>query len=157
MSTALPDPKIKDALLTRLRAIYPPSEILTETAQLAPYESDALTAFKQAPLVVVFPRTTEEVAATVRACYDLDVPFLARASGTSLSGGSLPIAGGLMLVLSKMNRILEIDLDNQRMVVQPGVVNAWVSRDVAGQGLYYSPDPSSQIVCTIGGNVAFNS
>jgi glycolate oxidase len=157
MAAALPDAKTKDALLARLRAIYPPSEILAETAQLAPYESDALTAFKQAPLAVVFPRTTEEVAATVRACYELNVPFLARGSGTSLSGGSLPIAGGLMIVLSKMNRILEIDLDNPRMVVQPGVVNAWVSRDVAAQGLYYSPDPSSQIVCTIGGNVAFNS
>lgn len=147
----------QQALLARLRQIYPPAELLIEAAQLQPYESDALTAFHQRPLAVVFPRTTDEVAATVRACYELDIPFLARGSGTSLSGGSLPIAGGLMIVLSKMNKILEIDLDNLRMVVQPGVVNAWVSREVAAHGLYYSPDPSSQIVCTIGGNIAFNS
>jgi glycolate oxidase len=147
----------RDTLLARLRIIYDTKEILTESAQLAPFESDALTAFHETALAAVFPRTTEEIAATVRACYELDVPFLARGSGTSLSGGSLPIAGGLLIVLSKMNRILEIDLENLRMVVQPGVVNIWVSREVAAHGLYYSPDPSSQIVCTIGGNIAFNS
>src|SRR5262249_29184288 len=147
----------QETLIARLRQIYPPSELLIGAAQLQPYESDALTAFHQRPLAVVFPKTTEEVAATVRACHELDIPFLARGSGTSLSGGSLPIAGGLLIVLSKMNRILEIDLDNLRMVVQPGVINAQVSREVAAAGLYYSPDPSSQTVCTIGGNMAFNS
>jgi glycolate oxidase len=147
----------QQALLARLRQIYQPQDVLAEKPQLAPFESDALTAFHQMPLAAVFPRTTDEIAATVKACYELDIPFLARGSGTSLSGGSLPIAGGLIIVLSKMNRILDIDLDNLRMVVQPGVINAWVSRDVAAQGLYYSPDPSSQIVCTIGGNIAFNS
>src|SRR5260221_9545917 len=144
-------------LFRRLTQIYPPKEILTQDLQLSPYESDASTAFRQMPLAAVFPRTTDEVAATVRVCYELDIPFLARGSGTSLSGGSLPIAGGLLIVLAKMNRILEIDLDNLRMVVQPGVINAQVSREVAAAGLYYSPDPSSQTVCTIGGNIAFNS
>lgn len=147
----------RTALLARLRTIYPPDRILTENSQLVPYESDALTAFHSAPTAAVFPHTTDEVAATVRLCYELDVPFLARGSGTSLSGGSLPIADGLLIVLSQMNKILEIDLDNLRMTVQPGVINATVSREVAAQGLYYSPDPSSQIVCTIGGNIAFNS
>lgn len=147
----------QQALLTRLRTIYSPAEILTETAQLVPYESDALTAFRSLALAAVFPTTTDQIAETVRACYALDIPFLARGSGTSLSGGSRPIEGGLLIVLSRMNRVLEVDIPNLRMVVQPGVINIAVSREVAAEGLYYSPDPSSQIVCTIGGNVAFNS
>jgi glycolate oxidase len=147
----------QEALLSKLRAIYAPADILLEQAQLVPYESDALTAFRSLALAAVFPQTTEQVAATVKACYALDIPFLARGSGTSLSGGSRPIDGGLLIVLSKMNRILEVDIPNLRMVVQPGVVNIAVSREVAAYGLYYSPDPSSQIVCTIGGNLAFNS
>ncbi len=157
MRNSIPHTPVQDMLITRLRNVYDPKDVLTEPLQLAPYESDALTAFHETPLAVVFPQTTEQIAATVKACYELDVPFMARGSGTSLSGGSLPIAGGLMIVLSKMNRILEIDVDNLRMVVQPGVINLNVSKAVAIQGLYYSPDPSSQLVCTIGGNIAFNS
>ena len=147
----------RERLLNQLRAVYPAQDILAEPAQLMPYQSDALTAFRSLPLAAVFAQTTEQIAATVKICNALDIPFLARGSGTSLSGGSLPIPDGLLIILSKMNKIIEIDVPNLRMVVQPGVVNAWVSREVAAHSLYYSPDPSSQIVCTIGGNVAFNS
>ncbi|MBX3084496.1 MAG: FAD-binding protein [Anaerolineae bacterium] len=153
---AAPNPTL-DALLVRLRPHFDAADILTELSQLLPYESDASTSFHERPLAAVFPQTTEQVQVTVKACHDLDIPFLARGSGTSLSGGSMPIAGGLMIILSKMNRILEIDLDNLRMVVQPGVINLNVSKAVAAQGLYYSPDPSSQLICSIGGNIAFNS
>jgi glycolate oxidase len=150
------DPK-GQALLARLRPHFGPRDLLTELSQLLPYESDATTAFRERPLAVVFPQTTEQVQIAVKACHDLDIPFLARGSGTSLSGGSMPIAGGLMIVTAKMNRILEVDLDNLRMVVQPGVINLTVTKTVAPHGLYYSPDPSSQLICTIGGNIAFNS
>jgi glycolate oxidase len=151
-----PDPRLP-ALLARLRPHFDPHDILTELSQLLPYESDATTAFRERPLAVVFPQTTEQVQAAVKACRDLDIPYLARGSGTSLSGGSMPIPGGLMIVTARMNRILEVDLDNLRMVVQPGVINLNVSREVAPHGLYYSPDPSSQLICSIGGNIAFNS
>jgi glycolate oxidase len=144
-------------LIDELRRIFAPADLLTGRAQLAPYEADAAVAFRQLPLAAVFPRTTEQVAAAVRLCNQFDTPFLARGSGTSLSGGAMPIADGLLIVLSKMNRIIEIDPENLRAVVQPGVVNLEVTRQVAPHGLYYSPDPSSQLICTIGGNVAFNS
>jgi glycolate oxidase len=155
-TAAASDPKLV-RLLAQLRQHFDARDILTSLPQLLPYESDATTAFHERPLAVVFPRTTEQVQAAVRACHTLDIPYLARGSGTSLSGGSMPIAGGLMIVLSKMDRILEVDVDNLRMVVQPGVINLNVSKAVAAHGLYYSPDPSSQLVCTIGGNLAFNS
>ncbi|WP_324669950.1 FAD-linked oxidase C-terminal domain-containing protein [Geochorda subterranea] len=140
-----------------LARIYPPDARVTEPVALAAYECDALTAVQQLPLAVVFPETTEQVVATLRLCHEEGVPFVARGSGTSLSGGSVPVPGGIVIALNRMDRILRIDPDDLRAVVQPGVVNARISQAVAPYGLYYAPDPSSQVICTIGGNVAFNS
>ncbi len=128
-----------------------------DPAFLVAFESDGLTAFQQRPLAVVIPQTEDEVVGVVRWCHDNAIPFVARGSGTSLSGGSLPVAGGIVIALNRMNKILEINPDERYAVVQPGVVNANVSAAVDNHGLYYSPDPSSQSICTIGGNVAFNS
>ncbi|MDR5683298.1 MAG: FAD-linked oxidase C-terminal domain-containing protein [Armatimonadota bacterium] len=140
-----------------LREIYPPARILTRPAELAPYESDALTAFRARPVAVVLPQTQDEVVATVRWCNRTGVPFVARGSGTSLSGGSLPVPDGIVIALNRLNRILRLDPTERLAVVEPGVINSDVSRAAAPHGLYYVPDPSSQPVCTIGGNVAFNS
>ena len=131
--------------------------VLDGGAQLAAYESDALTAFKVRPGGVVLAETTGEVVDVVRLCHEHHVPFVARGSGTSLSGGSLPVAGGIVIALNRLNRILELDPVQRVARVEPGVVNLEVSRAAAPHGLYYAPDPSSQSVCTIGGNVAFNS
>jgi len=144
-------------LIQQLRRIYPPQALLTEPAQLSAYECDGLTALRQRPLAVVLPESTEQVVQTLRLCYRLGVPFVARGSGTSLSGGSVPVEGGIVLAMNRMNRILRVDPENLRAVVQPGVINLQVSQAAAPYGLYYAPDPSSQVVCTIGGNVAFNS
>lgn len=144
-------------LLHELKKTYPPGRLLTAAAELAPYESDALTAFKARPRAVVLPETAEEVVTTVRACYRHGVPFMARGSGTSLSGGSLPVEDGVVIGLNRLNRILRIDPRERVAVVEPGTVNLKVSEAVQPYGLYYAPDPSSQLICTIGGNVAFNS
>ncbi|KGQ21895.1 FAD-linked oxidase C-terminal domain-containing protein [Thermus filiformis] len=143
--------------LKALRAIYPPSRLLTREAELVPYESDALTAYRARPLAVVLPETEEEVVRTVRLCRELGLPFVARGSGTSLSGGSLPVEGGVVIALNRMNRILRLDPVRRIAVVEPGVVNLEVSKAAFPYGLYYAPDPSSQPVSTIGGNLAFNS
>ena len=143
--------------LRRLEDLYPPDAIHTEPAQLAAYECDGLTVFRGRPLAVVLPREAAQVQATVRLCARFGVPFVARGSGTSLSGGAVPVPGGIVIALNRMNRILRIDPDDRLAVVQPGVINAHVSRAAAPYGLYYAPDPSSQVICTIGGNVAFNS
>jgi len=140
-----------------LARVYPRDRLLTRPAELAPYESDALTAFRARPAAVVIPLTQEEVVETVRLCHREEVPFVARGSGTSLSGGSLPVEGGLVIALNRLNRILHLDPDERLAVVEPGVINLEVSRVAAPYGLYFAPDPSSQPVCTIGGNVAFNS
>ena len=144
-------------LMAELARRIPAERLLQRPAQLAPYESDALTAFRSRPLAVVLAETQEDVIQTVRLCHRYSVPFVARGSGTSLSGGSLPVPDGILIALNKLNRILRIDIDTRVAVVEPGVVNLDVSRAVAAQGLYYAPDPSSQLICTIGGNVAFNS
>jgi glycolate oxidase len=146
-----------DALLAALAAIYPPERILTGRAELAPYESDALTSFRASPRAVVLAESGDEVVETVRACHRLDVPYVARGSGTSLSGGSLPIEGGIVIGLNRLNRILELDPQQRTAVVQPGVLNSQVSADAAPHNLFYAPDPSSQSICSIGGNVAFNA
>jgi glycolate oxidase len=143
--------------LSDLAQIYPPDRFLTQPAQVLAYESDALTAFRRRPACVVLPETPDEVIETVRLCHRLDVPFVARGSGTSLSGGSLPIDAGLVIALNRLDRILRLDPDERLATVEPGVVNLDVSRAAAPFGLYYAPDPSSQAVCTIGGNIAFNS
>jgi glycolate oxidase len=144
-------------MLEGLRAIYPNDRLLVDAAHLAAYESDGLTAFHCKPRAVVIPETADEVVATVRYCHKHKIPFVARGSGTSLSGGSLPVAEGIVITLNRLNRILELDPDQGFAVVEPGVVNLHVTQAAQPYGLYYAPDPSSQQICTIGGNVAFNS
>jgi glycolate oxidase len=147
----------QSSLLADLAKLYPPDRLLTRPAQLAPFESDALTSYQVRPLAVVFPETQEEVIETVRLCCRRQVPFLARGSGTSLSGGSLPVAGGIVIALNRLNRILRLDPEERIAVVEPGVINLNVSNAASPLGLYYAPDPSSQLISTIGGNLAFNS
>ena len=125
--------------------------------ELLTYECDGLASYRQRPAVVVLPRTTEQVASIVRLCDKYHLKWVARGAGTGLSGGALPLEDGVLIVTARMNQILETDLPNQRVVVQPGVINNWVTQAVSGKGFYYAPDPSSQIICSIGGNVAENS
>ena len=145
------------AFLDELRAAVGPDHVVTELEQLRVYECDGLTGHRAIPEVVVLPRSTEEVQAVLRACHREQVPFVARGAGTGLSGGATPTAGGVVVSLARMDRILEVDLEGQRVVVEPGVANLDVTRAVAAAGFFYAPDPSSQQVCTIGGNVAENS
>ena len=145
------------AFLDGLRAAVGPDHVVSEPEQLRVYECDGLTGHRAVPEVVVLPRSTEEVQAVVRACHRERVPFVARGAGTGLSGGATPTAGGVVVSLARMDRILEVDPEGQRVVVEPGVANLDVTRAVAAEGLFYAPDPSSQQVCTIGGNVAENS
>ena len=142
------------AALTRA---VPAEALVTEPPQLRTYECDALTGHRAIPELVVIPGSADEVRRVVKLCHDHGVPFVARGAGTGLSGGALPVADGIVIALSRLNRILEIDLDRRRVVVEPGVTNLAITKAVAGDGLYYAPDPSSQQVCTIGGNVAENS
>ncbi|MDQ1301140.1 MAG: glycolate oxidase [Chloroflexota bacterium] len=145
------------AWLTELARIYQPDRLLVQAAQLAPYESDALTAYKTRPAAVVIPETQDEVVEAVRVCHKYDVPFVARGSGTSLSGGSLPIQDGLLITLNRLNRIVRLDPEERIAVVEPGAINLNVTKAAGPFGMYFAPDPSSQSVCTIGGNIAFNS
>ncbi len=148
---------MKHPFIEALKKIYPADRLLTRDVELLPYESDALTAFQSKPGAVALPVNEDEIIDTVRLCHRMKVPFVARGSGTSLSGGSLPIADGLMIGLNRLNRIKRIDPDQRLAVVEPGVINLHVSEAVRQYGLYYAPDPSSQSICTIGGNIAFNS
>jgi glycolate oxidase len=143
--------------LQSLTALLPAERLLVRPEQLAAYESDALTAFRQRPLAVAIPETSEEVIAIVRCCHAAKLPFVARGSGTSLSGASLPVAGGIVIALNRLNKILKLDPAQRIAVVQTGAINAHVTTAAAPHGLHYAPDPSSQPICTIGGNVAFNS
>jgi glycolate oxidase len=145
------------SVLERLRALLPPGRVLADSAPLAAYESDGLTAFRTRPLAVVVPETQDEAIAVVRFCRDEKLPFVARGSGTSLSGGSLPVAGGVVITLNKLNRIVRLDPAQRIAVVEAGVINTVVTLAAQPHGLHYAPDPSSQSICTIGGNVAFNS
>jgi glycolate oxidase len=145
------------AALNRLASLLPAERLLVQPEQLAAYESDALTVFRTRPLAVAIPESADEVIALVRFCHEEKLPFVARGSGTSLSGGSLPVPNGIVIALNRMNRILRLDPELRLAVVEPGVVNTQVSQAAAPHGLHYSPDPSSQTICTIGGNVAFNS
>jgi glycolate oxidase len=144
-------------LAARLRSQLDSDAVIDDPEQRRTYECDGLAQFKVVPALVVLPRTTADVVAVVRACAEARVPFVARGSGTGLSGGALPHADGVLVVTSRMRSIVEIDAPNQRAVVQPGVINLDVTRAAAGHGLYYAPDPSSQQVCSIGGNLAENS
>ncbi len=145
------------AFLVELSKIFSSDTLLTKQAQLVTYESDALTSYQVRPLAVVLPETQQEVIQAVRICSEFGVPFVARGSGTSLSGGSLPVSGGIVIALNRLNKIIHVDPDNRIAVVECGVVNIDVSLAVAQYGLYYAPDPSSQLICTIGGNLAFNA
>ena len=146
-----------DRLAARLREEIGPANVLTDRQELRTYECDGLAVYKVMPALVALPETTAQVAAVVRACVDAGVPYVARGSGTGLSGGALPHADGVLIVTSKLHRILEVDPDNQRAVLEPGVVNLDITRAAAPHGYYYAPDPSSQQICSIGGNVAENS
>ncbi len=155
-----PEPHIlqtRPALIAALREILPAAQIIVEEAELRPYESDGLTAYAQLPLLAALPDTVEQVSSILRLCSEMNIKVVPRGAGTSLSGGALPLADGLLLGLSRLNRILEIDFENRCVVAQPGVTNLAISDAVAHAGFYYAPDPSSQIACTIGGNVAENS
>jgi glycolate oxidase len=145
------------SLVAELRKTLGAEHVVTEPEQLRVYECDGLTGHRAVPELVVLPGSTEEVQAVVRACHEARVPFVARGAGTGLSGGATPMAGGVVVSLARMNRILEIDIESQRVVVEPGVANLDVTKAVATDGFFYAPDPSSQQVCTIGGNVAENS
>ncbi len=144
-------------LVRALRAIVPGEGVISDELTLKAFECDGLTAYRQPPMVAVLPETTTEVAAILALCHGRGVKVVPRGAGTSLSGGALPLADGVLLGMAKFNRVLEIDYDNRVAVVQPGVTNLAITDAVETEGFYYAPDPSSQIACTIGGNVAENS
>jgi glycolate oxidase len=144
-------------LIDRLRAVLGRDALITSPSELLVYECDGFTIEKNKPDVVVFPTSTEQVVQIVRACNEVDVPFLPRGAGTSLAGGCLPVGGGVVISLARMKRILEVDYRNRYAVVEPGVVNLWLTNHLKPQGYHFAPDPSSQGACTIGGNVATNS
>ncbi|NYI70656.1 glycolate oxidase [Naumannella cuiyingiana] len=157
MGTGVATPGDLASCRRELAAALPADALLADPADLRTYECDGLTGFRVQPALVVLPRSTSEVAACVAACHRHRIPFVARGAGTGLSGGALPVADGVVIGLARMRDVLEIDSANARMRVQPGVTNAEISTHAAPLGLYYAPDPSSQVVCTIGGNVAENS
>ena len=147
----------RQTLLRQLLALLPDECVIADAAALRAYETDALTAYRQTPMLVVLPETTAQVAAVLKLCSELDVKVVPRGAGTSLSGGALPLGDGIVLGLGKFNRILDVDFDNRCVVAQSGVTNLAITEAVRHRGFYYAPDPSSQIVCTIGGNVSENS
>ncbi|MEN9313818.1 MAG: glycolate oxidase (FAD-linked subunit) oxidoreductase protein [Pseudomonadota bacterium] len=155
--TAAPPPGRQTAVVARLRSVLPAHCVLFREEDTRPYECDALSAFRQLPMVVALPETEAQAQAVLRICRELEVPVVARGAGTSLSGGSMPHASGVVLGLAKLNRILSMDPVARTARVQPGVRNLAISEAAAPHGLYYAPDPSSQIACSIGGNVAENS
>jgi glycolate oxidase len=162
MSLKMPEPDAavlarRSEIAVALRAIVAGEGVIDDVDALRVYESDGLTAYRQHPMLVVLPQTTAQVAAILRYCDENRVRVVPRGSGTSLSGGALPLADAVLLGLAKLNRIVEVDLANRVAVVQPGVTNLAVTRAVEADGFYYAPDPSSQIACSIGGNVAENS
>ncbi|MHB8295702.1 MAG: FAD-binding protein, partial [Acidimicrobiales bacterium] len=146
-----------EGLVGALLDALPEGRVITERSELRTYECDGLAHYTTVPGVVVLAETGTDVATTVRLCAEHGVAFVARGSGTGLSGGALPIGSGALIVVSRMRRVVETDLANQQLVVEPGVINLEVTRQVAPAGFYYAPDPSSQVVCSIGGNVAENA
>ena len=156
MAVAIPD-TTSARVLADLRAILGPEGLIHHRDELVVYECDGYTIEKNVPDVVVFPTTTAEVVEVVKLCNRHDVPFVPRGAGTSLAGGTLAVGGGVMICLSRMKRILEINTRDRYAIVEPGVVNLWLTRALGGTGFHYAPDPSSQGACTIGGNVATNS
>ncbi|NEO39284.1 MAG: glycolate oxidase subunit GlcD [Moorea sp. SIOASIH] len=144
-------------IIKKFVAIVGKNGVVQRREELLTYECDGLASYRQRPAVVVLPRTTEQVSEVLKICDRYSIPWVARGAGTGLSGGALPIEDGVLIVTALMKGILDIDLENQRIVVQPGLINNWVTQAVSGAGFYYAPDPSSQIICSIGGNVAENS
>nr|WP_211248683.1 FAD-linked oxidase C-terminal domain-containing protein [Acidocella facilis] len=160
MQMPLPDQRVlarRDEIIKALRQIVPGEGVIDAPHELRPYESDGLTAYRQPPMVVVLPETVEQVAAVLRYCKGQNIKVVPRGSGTSLSGGALPLADAVLLGMGRFKKILEIDYEDRLAVVQPGVTNLAITKAVEGEGFYYAPDPSSQIACSIGGNVAENS
>ncbi len=158
----MPDPdKIvlsrRTEIIAALRSIVPGEGVIAEEEELRAYECDGLTAYRQLPMIVVLPETTAQVSEILKYCHGEGIKIVPRGAGTSLSGGALPLEDGITLGLGKFNRILDIDYDNRCVTAQPGVTNLAITTAVAGDGFYYAPDPSSQIACSIGGNVAENS
>ena len=155
-----PDPGVlarRDELAQHLRAFLLPEQVIDDRSLLRAYETDALTAYRQLPMLVVLPESTAQVSSVLKLCSELGVKVVPRGAGTSLSGGALPLADGIVLGLGKFNRILDVDFDNRCVTVQSGVTNLAITEAVRDRGFYYAPDPSSQIACTIGGNVAENA
>ena len=162
MSVTMPAPDAqvlarRKAIVRELRAIVPGEGVIAAELAMRPYECDGLTAYRQLPMVVVLPETTEQVSRVLAYCHAEGIKVVPRGAGTSLSGGALPLADGVLLGMAKFNRIRDIDFDNRVAVVEPGVTNLAVTNAVEHADFYYAPDPSSQIACTIGGNVAENS
>ncbi len=151
------DPRRQQAVAAALRAFLPPRSVLYDAEDTRPYECDGLTAYRRVPMVVALPETDAQVQRILQTCHAMDVPVVPRGAGTGLSGGALPLADGVLLSMAKFMRVLRVDAAARLAVVQPGVRNAAISDVVAPFGLYYAPDPSSQIACSIGGNVAENS
>jgi glycolate oxidase len=144
-------------IVAALEGVLPRGAVIADKGSLKVYETDALTAYRQMPMVAVLPETVAQVSAVLKLCGEMGVNVVPRGAGTSLSGGALPLADGVLLGMAKFNRVLDIDYANRTATVQPGVTNLGITRAVEAQGFYYAPDPSSQIACTIGGNVAENS
>ena len=144
-------------MLDRLRAVVGDEGMLCKAEQLLVYECDGFVVEKRSPDVVVFPVSTEQVVAIVRLCHEFDVPFVPRGAGTSLAGGCLPVGGGVMIALTRMKQILEVNFRDRYAIVEPGLVNVHLTNHLKGSGYHYAPDPSSQGACTIGGNFATNS
>src|ERR1700745_1324029 len=162
MTILMPEPDAaiiarRAQIVATLRPIVPGEGVIWSAPEMLPYESDGLMAYRQPPMVVVLPETTEQVSRVLKYCFEQGIKVVPRASGTSLSGGALPLADAVLLGLGKFKRIREIDFDNRVVVTEPGVTNLAISQAVAHAGFYYAPDPSSQIACSIGGNVAENS
>jgi len=154
---AVAQPSVRSRVLESLRAIRPGMTVIADEEGLKPFETDAFIAHRETPMLAVLPESEEQVRAIVKACRRMGVPVVTRGAGTGISGGAIPHRDGVLLVLSKMNRILDVDLPGRRATVEPGVRNLQVSEAVAADGLFYAPDPSSQSICSIGGNVAENA
>src|SRR6187549_3801597 len=148
---------LPDAIRAEIGAVVGDRQVITEPEQLRTYNCDGLTGWRAMPELVCLPGSTAEVQGVVRICAREGLPFVARGAGTGLSGGALPVAEGVVISLARLDRVLEVDLEHARVVVEPGVTNLDITRAVAAEGFFYAPDPSSQQVCTIGGNVAENS
>jgi glycolate oxidase len=162
MALTMPEPDRavldrRDSIVAALRAIVPGEGVIAAEREMRPYESDGLTAYRALPMVVVLPETTAQVARVLKFCHAEGIKVVPRGAGTSLSGGALPLVDGVLLGMAKFNRIREVDFDNRVVVAEPGVTNLAVTQAVEHAGFYYAPDPSSQIACTIGGNLAENS